>query len=225
MHIGPGFLTPPVWGTMAAVTGACFAGSLAVARRHLDERKVPLMGVMGAFVFAAAAQMVNFPVLTGTSGHLAGGLLLGILLGAPLGIIVMASILSVQALVFQDGGIEALGANIFTMGIVGCVLGTLVRPLWMRPRPGRLADILTFAAGLVGVLAGATLVIVLLWCSGSIPAGVTFVQALGLMDGIHCLIGIVEGVATVAVVRFVLAVRRDAVVGPAPDGPAREASA
>ncbi|HUU90422.1 MAG TPA: energy-coupling factor ABC transporter permease, partial [Phycisphaerae bacterium] len=100
MHIGSGFLSPPVWGTMAAASGAALAASLAIAGRRLDERKVPLMGVMGAFVFAA--QMVNFPVLAGTSGHLGGGFLLGVLLGAPLGIIVMASILVVQSLVFQD---------------------------------------------------------------------------------------------------------------------------
>jgi cobalt/nickel transport system permease protein len=229
MHIGTTFLSPEVWGTMALVSGACVAGSLAVAGRRLadlDERKVPLMGVMGAFVFAA--QMVNFPVLLlpGTSGHLAGGLLLGILLGAPLGIVVMASVLSVQALVFQDGGIDTLGANLFTMGIIGCVLGAIVRPLWTRPRPGRLADVVTFAAGVVGVLAGATAVVVLLWCSGKIPAGMSFAWALYVMDGTHVLIGVVEGLASVAVVRFVLSVRRDAVVGAAPDvPPAREPSA
>jgi cobalt/nickel transport system permease protein len=227
MHIGPKLLTPEVWGVMAAVSGACLAGSLAVAGRRLadlDERKVPLMGVMGAFVFAA--QMVNFPIwlVPGTSGHLGGGLLLGIVLGAPLGVIVMASVLTVQALVFQDGGIEALGANLFSMGIIGCVLGGLVRPLWLRPQPGRLAAVVTVAAGIAGVLAGATLAIVMLWRSGRIPEGLGFLWALGIMDGIHLLIGIVEGLASVAIVRFVLSVRRDAVVGAAADGPAREAA-
>jgi len=226
MHIGSGFLSPPVWGAMAAVSGACVAGSLALAGRRLDERKVPLMGVMGAFVFAA--QMVNFsiPFVPGTSGHLGGGLLLGVLLGAPLGIIVMASILVVQALVYQDGGIEALGANIFTMGILACLLGALVRPLWTRPRPGRMADIITFAAGVVGLVASATLVILMMWWSGSVPRGVSLLEALGAMDGVHFLIGVVEGLASVAVVRFVLSMRREAVLGidaPAPD-PAKEAA-
>jgi cobalt/nickel transport system permease protein len=152
MHIGTGILSPPVWGAAAAVSGVALAGSLAVAGRRLDDRKIPLMGVMGAFVFAA--QMVNFPILGGTSGHLGGGLLLGILLGAPLGVIVMASILTVQAMLFQDGGVEALGANIFVMGVLPCLLGALVRPLWRRPNAGRIAEVATFVAGAAALVAG-----------------------------------------------------------------------
>ena len=125
---------------MAAVGGAALAGSLALAARHLDDRRIPLMGVMGAFVFAA--QMVNFPIplVPGTSGHLAGGLLLGILLGRPAALSSMASVLVVQALVFQDGGMEALGANIFNMGIVGCLFGAVVRQVWLKRGPGLLAS-------------------------------------------------------------------------------------
>lgn len=216
MHIASGFLSPPAWGVMAAVSGAAIAGSLAVAGRRLDDRKVPLMGVMGAFVFAA--QMVNFPILAGTSGHMGGGLLLGVLLGAPLGIIVMASILMVQALVFQDGGVEALGANIFVMGVLPCLLGAAARRLWARPRPGAVAYVLTLAGGVAAVLAGATVVVLLLWWSGSLPGKVGLAEALGVMDFIHLFIGIVEGLVSVAVVRFVLAVRREAVLGVAPAG-------
>ncbi len=211
MHIASGFLSPPVWGAMAAVSGAAMAGSLAVAGRRLDERKVPLMGVMGAFIFAA--QMVNFPILPGTSGHLGGGFLLGILLGAPLGIIVMASILVVQSLVFQDGGIEALGANIFCMGVIPCLLGAAVRRLWMRPKVGLFADVVTAIAGIVGVLAGATVVILLLSWSASLPGSVSLGHALGVMNFVHLFIGIVEGLVSVAVVRFVLTMRREAVFG------------
>ena len=213
MHIASGFLSPPVWGAMAVVSGAAMAGSLAVAGRRLDERKVPLMGVMGAFIFAA--QMVNFPLLLlpGTSGHLGGGFLLGILLGAPLGIIVMASILVVQSLVFQDGGIEALGANIFCMGVIPCLLGAAVRRLWMRPKVGLFADVVTAIAGIVGVLAGATVVILLLSWSGSLPGSVSLGHALGVMNFVHLFIGIVEGLVSVAVVRFVLTMRREAVFG------------
>lgn len=209
MHIASGFLSAPVWGTMAAASGAAIAGALAVAGRRLDERKVPLMGVMGAFIFAA--QMVNFPVLPGTSGHLGGGFLLGVLLGAPLGIIVMASILVVQSLVFQDGGIEALGANIFCMGVIPCLLGAAVRRLWMRPKVGLLADVVTAIAGIVAVLAGATVVILLLSWSGSLPGSVSLGHALGVMNFVHLFIGIVEGLVSVAVVRFVLTMRREAV--------------
>ena len=223
MHIGSGFLSPPVWGTMAAVSGAALAASLALAPKRLDERRVPLMGVMGAFVFAA--QMVNFPILAGTSGHLGGGFLLGILLGSPLAIIVMGSILVVQSLLFQDGGVEALGANAFAMGIMPCLVGGAVRRLWTRPRPGGLAFVFTFVGGIVSVLAGATAVTLLLWWSGSLPAQVTLIGALGVMDFIHLWIGVIEGLVTVAVVRFVLAVRRDAVIDAVPRAEAKKAAA
>jgi cobalt/nickel transport system permease protein len=213
MHIASGFLSPPVWGTMAAVSGAALAGSLVVAKRHLDERRIPLLGVMGAFVFAA--QMVNFPILLvpGTSGHLGGGFLLAILLGAPLSMVAMTSVLVVQALVFQDGGVEALGANIFVMGVVPCLLGAAVRGLWLRPRPGRPADILTFACGALGLVVSATGVILMLWLSGALPSTVSLAKAVLVMDSVHLLIGMVEGVVTVLVVRFVLATRREAVLG------------
>jgi len=209
MHIASGFLSPPAWGSMAAVSTAAIGVSVAMHWRRLDERKVPLMGVMGAFVFAA--QMVNFPVLAGTSGHLGGGFLLGVLLGAPLGIIVMASILVVQALVFQDGGIEALGANVFVMGVIPCLLGAAVRRLWSRRNVGLFADIVTVVAAILGVLAGATVVILLLTWSRSLPGSVTLAHALGVMDFVHLFIGIVEGLASVAVIRFVVATRREAV--------------
>jgi len=208
MHIGPGFLSPPVWLGAAGISGAALAGSLAVAGRRLDDRKVPLMGVMGAFVFAA--QMVNFPVLPGTSGHLGGGFLLGVLLGAPLAVIVMASILVVQALVFQDGGVEALGANILVMGVIPAVIGEGVRLLWRRPVPV-LTDAVTFAGGLASVVIGATGVILMLWMSGTLPGSVSLWQAVAAMDAVHLVIGVVEGAASVAVARYVLRVRRDAV--------------
>ena len=210
MHMAAGLLSPPVWMGAAAVSGAALAGSLAVAGRRLDDRKAPLMGVMGAFVFAA--QMVNFPIplVPGTSGHLGGGFLLGVLLGAPLAIIVMASVLVVQALVFQDGGIDALGANILVMGIIPGLLGAAVRRLWHEPA-GALAGVCTFGGGLAAVLVGATLVIVFLWVSDNVAQKAGFWGALAAMDSIHLLIGIVEGAASVAVVRYVLRVRRDAV--------------
>jgi len=207
MHIASGFLSPSVWGTMAVVSGAALAGSALVATRQLGDRKVPLMGVMGAFVFAA--QMVNFPILAGTSGHLGGGFLLGILLGPSLGIVVMTSVLVVQAFVFQDGGVEALGANIFVMGIVPSLLGGAVRSLWRRR--GWMTYAATFAGGAAAVLAGATLVVLFLAWSGALPAKVHLAEALGVMNSIHLFIGLVEGAVTVAVVRFVVGARREAV--------------
>lgn len=211
MHIAPGFLSPEVWLSTAAVSGAALAGALAVAKRRVDDRRVVLMGVMGAFVFAA--QMVNFPVplVPGTSGHLGGGFLLGVLLGAPLAIVVMASVLVVQALVFQDGGVEALGANLLVMGILPALVGAAVRRLWHKG--GRLAGVCTLLGGTAAVLAGATVVIVLLWVSGAVAQDVGFWRALVVMDGAHLVIGLIEGAASVAVVRYVLRVRRDAVFG------------
>jgi len=218
MHIGPGFLSPAVWASTAAVSGAALAGSLVAANRRLEDRRVILMGVMGAFVFAA--QMVNFPILPGTSGHLGGGFLLGVLLGAPLAIVVMASILVVQALVFQDGGLEALGANILVMGVVPAILGAGVRTLWRRRR-GVVGDVLTFLGGVGAVLLGATGVVLMLWLSGSLPGSVSLWHAIGVMDTVHLAIGVVEGAASVAVVRFVLSTRPDAVFA----GPVEAASA
>ena len=211
MHIGPGFLSPPVWGAMAAASGAAIGASLLAAKRQMDDRKVPLMGVMGAFVFAA--QMVNIPTLPGTSGHLVGGFLLGVLLGAPMGIIAMASVLVVQSLLFQDGGVEALGANIFVMGIVPCLMGAAARGLWTRPKPGVGAVVLTFLGGALSVLAGATVVVLFLWWSKALPTRMTLLEALGVMDFVHLWFGLVEGAVSVAVIRFVLATRREAVLG------------
>src|SRR6266568_6607307 len=109
MHIPDGFLSPPVWAALD-ITAVPAAGYMVrKAQREFEEKKVPLLGVMGAFVFAA--QMINFPVGIGTTGHLVGGALLACTLGPAAGVVVMAAILAIQALVFQDGGILALGAN------------------------------------------------------------------------------------------------------------------
>jgi cobalt/nickel transport system permease protein len=215
MHIATGFLSPPVWGTMAAVGAGVLAGSLALARRAADDRRVPLMGVMGAFVFAA--QMVNFPVplVPGTSGHLGGGFLLGVLLGAPSGVIIMTSVLVVQALVFQDGGLEALGANVFNMGIIGCFLGGLVRQVMLKRGPGLAIDILSFLGAVVTVVAGATSAVFMLGFSGSLPSTVSLGYALVAMDAVHLPIGVIEGLVSVAVIRFVMRTRAEAVFGAA----------
>src|SRR3982751_6950670 len=122
------------------------------AQRGFDESKVPMLGVMGAFVFAA--QMINFPVGVGTSGHLVGGALLACTLGPAAACVVMSAILAIQALVFQDGGILALGANVLNMAVMGVLAGYLPYHLWGRGR-GRHTAI--FAAGALSVLASAVL--------------------------------------------------------------------
>src|SRR5579875_1522711 len=117
MHIPDGFLSAPVWSAFDVLAPPALGIAARRAQRGLDERNVPLLGVMGAFVFAA--QMINFPVGPGTSGHLVGAALLAIALGPAAASVVMASILAVQALAFQDGGILSLGANIFNIAIAG----------------------------------------------------------------------------------------------------------
>ncbi len=113
----------PVWGTMDAVALPTVAYLARRAQREFDHHNISLMGVMGAFIFAA--QMINFPVGNGTSGHLVGGALLAFTLGPTAAVIVMTAILATQALVFQDGGLLALGANVFNMAIAGVLVGYL----------------------------------------------------------------------------------------------------
>jgi cobalt/nickel transport system permease protein len=121
VHIPDGFLTTPVWGAFDLLAIPSFGILARRAQRDTDDRSIPLMGVMGAFIFAA--QMINFPVGPGTSGHLVGGTLLAITLGPAPAAVVMTAILAIQALVFQDGGILALGANVFNMAIAGVLAG------------------------------------------------------------------------------------------------------
>jgi len=164
------------------------------------ERSSALMGVMGAFIFAA--QMINFPILPGTTGHLCGGVLLAILFGPCQASILMASILVVQCLIFQDGGLLALGANIINMGLVPCFVGTFVYHLISPSRlsKGRAAAA-PFLAAFCGVMAGAFLVPFEVCFSGvaAIPLG----SFLTVMLGIHALIAFTEGVITVAVLKAV----------------------
>ena len=133
MHIPDGFLSLPVWATLDVVSVPAVAYVAKRAQREsqrneLGDRQIPLLGVMGAFVFAA--QMINFPVGLGTSGHLVGGALMAIVLGPSAACVVMTAILAMQAFVFQDGGIMALGANVMNMAIVGVLAGYLPYRMW-----------------------------------------------------------------------------------------------
>src|SRR6266496_1744342 len=130
MHIPRGCLTPTVWGTLDAISVPAVAWVARRAQRDTQDQQVPLLGVMGAFVFAA--QMINFPVGLGTSGHLLGGTLLAFVLGPAPAALVMTAILLLQALIFQDGGVLALGANVFNMALLGVAAGYLPLRLWGR---------------------------------------------------------------------------------------------
>jgi len=189
MHIPDGFLSIPVWGTMDVVAVPSIAYLARRAQREFDHHRVPLMGVMGAFIFAA--QMINFPVGNGTSGHLVGGALLSFTLGPAAASIVMTAILATQALVFQDGGLLALGANVFNMAIAGVLAGYLPYALLRGRRAG------VFLGGMLSVLVSAALALAELLRSGvKMPPAVLTVSI-----ALFAVSAIIEGAITLAVVQ------------------------
>jgi len=201
MHMADALLSPAVGGAMGAVTAAAVAWCSRKVRNEGDDRLVPLMGVLGAFLFAA--QMINFAIPgTGSSGHLGGGLLLAILLGPSAAFLVVASVLIVQALFFADGGLLALGCNIFNLGFLPVFVGY---PLYRiiagdTPSPPR-STVAALAAAIVSLQLGAMAVVLETVASG-ISALPLKTFALFMLP-IHLAIGIVEGVVTAAIVSFV----------------------
>ncbi len=191
MHIPDGILDAR---TAAAAGGLAVAGlgvALRQARLHLPARKVPLLGLTAAFVFAA--QMINFPVAGGTSGHLVGGVLAAVLLGPSAAVIVISAVLIVQCFMFTDGGVTALGANVFNMAIVGTVVGWSVYHVVSRLVTGLFGRVLAAAfAGWCGTVLAAIVCAGELAISGTVSGSV----ALPAMAGIHMLIGIGEGLIT-----------------------------
>ncbi|OIN91084.1 MAG: cobalamin biosynthesis protein CbiM [Comamonadaceae bacterium CG1_02_60_18] len=211
MHMADALLSPAVGATFWLASGAALAWSARQVKRDERADQVPLMGVLGAFVFAA--MMINFTIPgTGSSGHLGGGLLLSILVGPHAALIVMASVLTVQALFFADGGLLALGANIFNLGVCTCYLAypLIYRPLVARPGQSPSRQRLMWAtllAAVLGLQLGAFGVVAETQLSGitSLPLG-TFLM---LMQPIHLAIGLVEGLATATLVLFVRQARPD----------------
>jgi len=216
MHMADALISPAIGGAMWAVAGGAIAVSARKMRQSLDSARVPMMGVMGAFVFAA--QMVNFPIPgTGSSGHLGGGLLLAVMLGPWAAFVTIASILAVQALLFADGGLLALGCNIVNMGLLPCFIAypLIYRPL-AGPKPtGSRIALASVVAATVGLAIGATGVAVQTTASGitELPVG----KFLLLMVPIHLAIGLVEGLVTAAVVTFVWRARPEALELARPD--------
>lgn len=206
MHIPDGFLSVPVWAAAGAVSAAAVAVSSGRLGKTIEEKQVPLMGVAGAFIFAA--QMVNFPIASGTSGHLGGGVLAALLLGPWAGTLVMTAVLVVQALLFQDGGITALGANVLNMGVLGCLLGFVVYRLLRRLLTGTRGALTgAFLTAWLMVVLSASLAALEIALSGTIPLRLV----LPAMAGVHALIGIGEGLITTAALAFLLRVRQDLV--------------
>jgi len=202
MHMSDALLSPAVGGVMWGATAVTTAYCAKKVRENLDDSKVPLMGVAGAFVFAA--QMLNFAIPgTGSSGHIGGGLLLTALLGPHAAFLVIASVLGVQALFFADGGLIALGANIFNLGFFPAFVAF---PLVYLPIVGKNPTKTRIVAGsvlgaVVGLLLGAAAVVLQTTMSGI--SELPFSTFMLMMMPIHLAIGTVEGLITAGVLVFV----------------------
>jgi cobalt/nickel transport system permease protein len=204
LHIPDGFLSLPISLLFWAVTILLIAIAARRTQGELGERQVPLMGVMAAFIFAA--QMINFPVAGGTSGHLLGGALAAITLGPWAGMLVMTSVIGVQALLLQDGGLVVMGANVFNMGLLTGLIGYgLYRGVAGKGRAVRLSA--AGAAAWLSVMAGALATAFQLWLSGTARLEVV----VPAMLGVHALIGVGEALVTVAALGFILQIRPDLV--------------
>ena len=206
MHMADALLSPAVGGTMWAVSAGVIIYCSRTLRKEMDTGKAPLMGVLGAFIFAA--QMINFTIpATGSSGHLGGGLLLAALLGPAAAFITIASVLVVQALFFADGGLLALGCNIFNLGFFPAFIAYpfIYKPMvGSAPSKTRIA-VASMVAAIIGLQLGAFAVVCETVASGisSLP----FATFVGLMQPIHLAIGVVEGLVTGAVISFVYQAR------------------
>lgn len=205
MHMADALISPAVGGAMWAATAGLTFYSARKLKEEMDERRIPLMGVMGALVFAA--QMINFTIPgTGSSGHLGGGLLLAILLGPHAAFLTMASILTIQALFFADGGLLSLGCNIFNMGFFPCFVAFpyIYKKIASNRGPKRVLTA-SLAASIAGLQLGAVGVVVeTVFSAVSELSFGTFVL---LMQPIHLAIGIVEGLVTASLVGFVYKTR------------------
>ncbi len=202
MHMADALLSPAVGGTMWAVAAGLTAYSAKKLKESPDESRVPLMGVLGAFIFAA--QMINFSIpITGSSGHIGGGMILTILLGPYAAFLVLVSVLVVQALFFADGGLLALGCNIFNMAFFPCFLAypfIYLKIVGQNPTQKKILIAATLSA-VIGLQLGAFSVVLETMASGI--SELPFKTFLLLMQPIHLAIGFVEGLVTTAVVTFV----------------------
>jgi cobalt/nickel transport system permease protein len=230
MHIPDGFIDGTTSAGAVAVAAGGLGASLRRAGEVLDERRVPLAGLVAAFVFAV--QMLNFPVAGGTSGHLLGGALAAVLVGPAVGAVCVSVVLAVQALLFADGGLSALGLNVLNMALLTAFGGYAVFVVARRLLP-RSSSSVVMASGLaaaVSVVVSAVAFTLEYAIGGAGTASVAGVAA--AMVGVHVLVGVGEGVITGLVVGAVLATRPDLVWGardrsdPAPTGsvPERVAS-
>lgn len=202
MHMADALISPSVGAVMTAASIGLLGYSIKKVKQDLDEKKIPLMGVMGAFVFAA--QMINFTIpATGSSGHIGGGLLLAAVLGPHAAFLTIASVLIIQSLFFADGGLLALGCNIFNMGFFPCFLAYPL--IYKAITPRNLSPKTIFWGSVLGVVVALQLgsLSVVLETLASNQTELTFTVFALLMQPIHLAIGIAEGLITAAVLSFI----------------------
>ena len=213
MHMSDGIVDAPVSLLFLVIAAGAVAFCAWRARAELDERTVPLAGLVAAFIFAV--QMVNFPILPGVSGHLLGGALAAILVGPYTGALCITIVLVVQALLFADGGVTALGTNVVNMGVVGVAAGygtaALLYTAVKRRHGGSVPvlGVIAFLAAVVGTVCAAMMFVVEYAIGGAGQSSLTTVA--GYMLGTHVLIGIGEGVITALTVTAVARARPDLV--------------
>ena len=212
MHMADALLSPAVAGTMYACSTAVAAYSVTKIRKEDDQTKIPTMGIMGAFVFAT--QMINFTIPgTGSSGHLCGGMLLSAMLGAPAGFLTMIGILLIQCLMFADGGLMALGANVWNMAFYGCFIGAMV--IWRIVMKNGASKKKIMAASIIGCVVTLQLGAFSVTLE-TLASGITelpFTAFVSVMQPIHLCIGLVEGIITGAVLCFVYEARPELLWG------------
>jgi cobalt/nickel transport system permease protein len=202
LHIPDGFLNLVVSLVCWAITVAMIGMAVSRTNKSLGEKQVPLMGIMAAFIFAA--QMINFPVAGGTSGHLLGGALAAIVLGPWAGMLVMTAVIAVQGLLFQDGGLLVMGANILNMGLLTAAIGYgLYRSVMSKSQTTKLA--VAGVAAWLSVMAGALATALQLWLSGTSNLQTVVIAMLS----VHALIGLGEALITVAALSFIFRTRPD----------------
>ncbi|AEE97119.1 energy-coupling factor ABC transporter permease [Mahella australiensis] len=193
MHIPDGFLDTKTMIASATVSVAVIAISNRNIKRAFDEQPVPSMGMMAAFVFVA--QMLNFPIAPGVSGHLLGSALVTALFGPAAGMIIMTAVVALQALLFHDGGIMALGANVLNMAVLGCWVAYAVQRI---PFGGKIKPVSLFASGWLSIELAAFAASVELGVSATVP----FDAVVWPMLLWHAIIGIIEGIITAVTVPF-----------------------
>ncbi len=208
MHLPDGVLDTKIWATLDAVSAGTVAYAIRQTTKQSEEKMIPMMGVMAAFIFAA--QLMNVPTPGGPPVHLVGAVLAAVLLGPWPATVVMTAVLAVQSFLMQDGGLLALGANIFNIGVIGTLGGYLIF-LGIRKivKGDRGIIVGSFVAAWLSTLVSTGAVAFQMIVSGATPAKLVL-PALG---GMNLIVGTIEGLITATIIGFVLKVRRDMVFG------------